>query len=373
MKPKLLLLACAICCAGFTLQCSAQHVRAFNNNVTDFLNAQGSSHGLFKATLIVGIEKGTSIGASYGLWKENSVLQYSLNTGFMWRFGHRFLGNYRTPTSTNDPRTRSQFVFMFSPMLTGHTKDEFVYQELEPFYLGTPNAVFCKFKYSLTFGTTFTISPRGTYNNVATIRNRAQQVFVGAVNIGKFNFTIYDDYFPFFTKKAQLGDNWDRYFTGGGFIRYRFNDQFTFHLYSEVYTGINRADQFLYPDIISYKQHGRKWFRKNYANQDPGQEFFNTSWFIGQLTYTSPQVISNSAGLYVPDMNVFIGTSAPWTMFSQEWIHSLISHDTLNCLQHHFFLPRSKVPGNLEAGGGNKFSTVMNSFFIGGGASYNIY
>ena len=127
MKPKFLPGACVVLCLVLSMQSSAQSVRAFNNNTTKFLSDQGKSHGLFKASLIIGIKKGTSIGASYGLWRENDVFQYSLNTGVMWRLGKRFLGNYRTPSLAKDPRTKSQLVFMFSPMLTGGWGD-YVYQ-----------------------------------------------------------------------------------------------------------------------------------------------------------------------------------------------------------------------------------------------------
>lgn len=357
----------------FSIKTNGQNVRAFNNNITKALSAQGTSHDLFKATAIFGIKKGASIGLSYGMWKENPTLQYSLNTGFMWRFGKGFLGNYRNALNLKDPRTKSQFVFMFTPMLTANfSKQDYVYQELEPFYLGTPNAVFSKYKSSLTLGTTFTISPRGTYKNVATIRNRAQQDFVISLNLKNLNLTVYDDYFPFFTKILELGDNWDRFFTGGGFIRYRFNDEFTFHLYSEVYTGINRANPFLYPDIISYNQRGKIWRQKNFANQDPGQEYFNSSWLIAQMNYTSPQVVGNNSGVYTPDFNFFIGSSAPWTMFSQNLVHSTIRYDATNNLKLHYFLPRTKVPGNLEAGGANWRRLNFNSLFLGGGIKYNV-
>jgi hypothetical protein len=193
-----------------------------------------------------------------------------------------------------------------------------------------------------------------------------------AVNLHNFNFTLYDDYFPVATEWLQLGDNWDRYFTGGGFIRYRFNNEFTFHLYSEVYTGINRANPFLYPDIISYTKRKRNWIRKNFANQDPGQEYFNSSWLIAALSYSAPAKVGASAGAYVPDFNVMLGSSAPWTMFSQNFIHKQIPYDSANHLQLHYFLNRSNVPGNLAAGGKNGFWQNVNSMFIGGGIESNI-
>lgn len=305
-----------------------QGIKAFNNNVTDALTRQGSSHEMFKLFMVGSLTQGMSVGASFGLWKEYPVLQYSLNTGCMWRLGRKFLGNYQNGAHPKDNRSKSQFVFMFSPMLTTRLSNKnFVYQELEPFYMGTANAVFSKFKYALTLGTTFTISPRGTYRNVATIRNRAQQDFMLSLNIAKFNFTMYDDYFPVFTQILQLGDNWDRFFTGGGFLRYRFNDEYTMHLYSEVYTGLNRSSSFLYPDIISYRKKGKRYKQKNFANQDPGQEYFNASWLIAKISYTSPQRPGNNPGIYTPDFNLSIGSAAYWTMFSQNFVHSLIHSD----------------------------------------------
>ncbi|MFT3822520.1 MAG: hypothetical protein QM731_01320 [Chitinophagaceae bacterium] len=348
-------------------------IRMFNNNVGPVLNNQSGAHNLFKATLVCGIKKGFSIGVGYGIWKDNPTLQYSLNTGLQWRVGRAFLSNYRNGTVPNDSRSRSQLVFTFSPMLSLNlSKGRYVYQELEPFYLGTPNAVYCDYKYSITLGTTFTTSPRGTYKNVATSRNRTQQDFMLAINLRNFNFTIYDDYFPVFSTFLQLGDNWDRFFTGGGFLRYRFNDHYTLHLYSEVYTGLNRANPFLAPDIISYRNKGRKWKLKNIANQNAKQEFFNSSWFIASLTYTGPQTPGNSSDVILPNFNVFVGSSAPWTMFSQNLIHSMIKYDDSNHLKLHYFLHRSNVPGNLEAGGNNNWQVNKNSIFFGGGVTSNI-
>jgi hypothetical protein len=368
---KKLLIVLFFCLIFQTLQC--QNLKAINNNIGRTLNSRNNSHGLFKSSLIFAFTKGFSVGASYGMWQENPTLQYSLNTGCMWRVGKGFLGNFRDGAYPHDSRSKSQFVFMFTPMLTTALSDrEFFYQELEPFYLGTPNAVFCKYKHSFTLGSTFTISPRGTYHNVSTVRNRAQQDFVIGLNLGNFNFTIYDDFFPFLTSKLQLGDNWDRFFTGGGFIRYRFSDEFTLHLYSEVYTGINRANAFLYPDVISYKRkRGGIWRQKNYANQDPGQEYFNSSWFIAKLSYSAPYSVADK-GVYVPDIDFMLGSSATWTMFSQNLVHNLIGYDPNNHLKLHYFLPRANVPGNLEAGGKHWYESAFKSLFLGGGVNYNI-
>lgn len=351
----------------------SQHIRSFNNNVSQVLSTQNNSHSLFKLTLFIAPQKGTSIGLGYGIWKENPSLQYSLNTAIQWRLGKGFLGNYRSGYFPKDSRTKSQLVCSFSPMFSVNmSKQKYVYQELEPFYLGTPNAVFSRFKYSLTLGSTFTISPRGTYHNVTTLRNRAQQDFMISLNLKNFNITIYDDYFPIFTDFLQLGDNWDRFFTGGGFIRYRFNDMFTFHLYSEVYTGINRANAFLRPDIISYKKRKSGLRQKNFANQDPGQEFFNSSWLIAKMTYSGPQTPGRASGVYLPSFDFLIGTSASWTTFSQDWIHNLICYDRKNKLRLHYFLPRSNIPGNLEAGGKNGWQINWRSLFLGGGFQTNI-
>jgi len=368
-------IASAFFCFLLSLSCHSvysQKIRTMNSYISETLNTQGSSHELFKLSLLSSVKKGTSVGFSFGMWKEYPVLQYSLNTGFMWRFGKGFLGNYRNGYQPDDNRTKGQLVFMFSPMLTTRLSNkDFVYQELEPFYLGTPNAVFSKFRHSLTLGTTFTISPRGTYKNVSTIRNRAQQDFLFSLNLKQFNFTLYDDYFPVFTDVLQLGDNWDRFFTGGGFVRYRFSDEVMMHVYSEVYTGINRSNAFLYPDIISYKNTKRGWRQKNYANQDPGQEYFNASWLIASLTYTNRKPVNNNQGIYLPDIRVFAGTSGSWTMFSQNIIHDKISYDKDNKMQLHYFLPRTNVPGNLEAGGSSRLRTLLNSSFLGAGTSYN--
>lgn len=349
-----------------------QKVLAVNNNLSDYLNRQGSFHELFKLSLTTSFRAGSSFGASYGMWKEGPVLQYGLNTGFMWRFGSRNLGNYLNALELGDRRSRNQFVFMFSPLLTTRlSKQNTAYQEIEPFYFQTPNAVFSKFKHSVTLGTTFTVSPRG-YKNVTTVRNRAQQVFVLGINVGDFNFTIYDDFFPILTKSLQLGDNWDRFFTGGGFVRYRFSPEVTLHIYSEVYTGINRANPFLYPDLIAYRKAGKKWVRKNMAYQDPGQEFFNDAWFSARISYTSVKPPEANRSYTVPNLDFFAGTSASWAMFSQNLVHSIINDDRENNLKHHFFLHRTNVPGNLKFGGKNWLNYGLNGNFIGVGTSTNI-
>lgn len=373
MSKKTRLAWVCILLAGFYPEPAAcQKIRALNNNVSSLLDLQGKAHDLVKFSIFSSPLKGTSVGFSYGLWREGPLLQYSLNTGFMWRLGKGFLGNYRNGAQPKDSRTRGQLVFMVSPILTTRLSNQnYVYQEIEPFYYGTPNAIFSRYKHSLSVGSTFTISPRGTYRNVTTIRNRAQQVFMIGLNVGQFNFTLYDDFFPVLTDKLQLGDNWDRFFTGGGFIRFRFNDQFTAHLYSEVYTGINRANLFLYPDLIGYRKKGRSWVRKNYAYQDPGQEYFNNAWFLFRLSYSSPQRQEVQSGFYVPDMDLLVGTSRPWTMFSQNWIHNMFKADKENDLKLHYFLPRTNVPGNLEAGSIKKWRNFYQSLFIGGGMSYN--
>ena len=368
-------LHCLLLSALFLLQdrANGQGIRSFNNNVHPVLSAQGNSHSLFKAQFIFGFKKGGSLGLSYGMWKEAPSLQYSLNTGIQWRFGKRFLGNYRDGANPTDNRSKSQLVFMLSPMLTANLGGgDYIYQEIEPFYLGTPNAVFSKYKYSVTLGTTFTTSPRGTYRNVSTLRNRTQQCFAFALNLKNFNFTLYDDYFPVATTWLQLGDNWDRFFTGGGFLRYRFSDEITLHVYSEVYTGVTRANAFLKPDVISYRYKSPRWKRKNYANQDPGQEYFNSSWFIAKITYTGPQTAGAQPGSYPPNFDLFLGTSAPWTMFSQNLIHSAIPADEKNNLKLHYFLNRSSVPGNLGAGGRNAFQLNIRSLFLGFGFHTNI-
>ena len=351
----------------------SQGVQAFNNgNATAILMGQDNNHALFKASVIIGTT-GSTIGIGYGIWKENPALQYSLNTCLQWRVGKSFLGNFRDAANPHDGRSRSQLVFMFSPMLTAHFGNSYyVYQELEPFYLGSANAVFSRYKYSATIGTTFTASPRGTDKNTATVRNRTQQVAMLSFNLKNLNITGYDDYMSVLTSWLQLGDNWDRYFTGGLFVRYRFNDQYTFHLYSEVYTGINRANPFTNPDVMSYKIRKKQWKLKNYANQDPGQEYFNSAWLVAKLTYAGIQPISNKAGIYKPGYEFYLGSNAPWTMFSQTSVHSMIRYDPSNNLKLHYFINRSNVPGNLDKGGTGWLTYNFYHLFFGAGLHYNM-
>lgn len=347
-KPFLTAICCVSLFTGY-----AQKIHTGGNNIDNMI-APTSAKGLFKTTFILTSKGALSFGLGYGIWQENPSLQYSLNSGIMFRIGKHFLGNYMNDKYPNDSRSKLQVNFVFTPMVTARLAgDMYVYQPLEPFYLGTPNTVYNRYKYSLTLGSSFVISPRGTYKNVYTTRNRTQQCAVVALNIKDFNFTMYDDYLPKITTWAQLGDNWDRYFTGGGFVRYRFSDELTAHLYSEVYTGINRANAFLNPDIISYTHRNGSEVRQNYANQDPGQEYFNASWFIGALSYT-PRPGSGQSYSQAPTTHLMVGITKPWTMFSQNLIHNLITYDPANDLHFHHFLNRNNVPGNYR-----KQSTII--------------
>jgi len=297
-------------------------------------------------------------------------MQYSISSGLQLRARKKFLGNYNNLNHPEDKRTKLQVNFLISPMVTFNLWSQYYhYQELEPFYFGTANPVFCRYKSSITIGTTFNLAPRGTYSNITTTRNRTQQLALLSLNIQDFNFTMYDDYLSKITQIGQIGDNWDRFFTGGGFVRYRFSNAFTMHIFSEVYTGINRANPFLSPDVISYqykyKKKFRKWVRKNFANEDPGQEYFNSSWFIVEGTYSANEGISAHGGAYLPSFDFFVGNSAPWSMFSQKFIHSLIHYDDSNNLRFHYFMHRTFVPGNLES------SNLFGSSFAGLGLRSN--
>lgn len=369
MGNRKILYAASILLFFFSGKAFSQHVRTFDNSdISSLLHSQGSTHHVFKLSLVAGFKKGLSIGLGYAIWDEHPFFQYSLNTAIQYRIGGRFLGNYYDIANLKDSRSHSQLVFTFSPLLTMNlTNRDFVYQEIEPFYLGTPNAVYSKYRNSVTIGSTFSISPRGTYKNIATVRNRSQQVFMLGLNIADFNFTVVDDYFPIATKFFQLGDNWDRYFTGGGFVRYRFNDNYTLHLYSEVYTGIVKPQAFMNQDIISYRKRRKgRWSLKNFANQNAGQEFLNSSWFIAKLTYSGNSNVA-AHNWNMPSFDFMLGSSAPWTMFSQNWVHSIIGYDETNHFKLHFFMNRANVPGNSNAGEEDSFKSAMNNLFFAGG------
>jgi len=82
------------------------------------------------------------------------------------------------------------------------------------------------------------------------------------------------------------------------------------HVFSEVYTGVNRANAFLYPDIISYQPKRNKWKLKNFTNQGAGQEFFNSASFIVKVNYTNTNQKPGNNGIYSPDMNFLISPAA---------------------------------------------------------------
>ena len=108
------------------------------------------------------------------------------------------------------------------------------------------------------------------------------------------------------------------------------------------------------------------------ANQDPGQEFFNYSWFFAKLSYSQDTRFNNDQRIYQPEYHFSIGTAASWTMFSQNWVHNMFSPDKANQLKLHYFLHRTNVPGNLQAGGSNAVNYIKNGIALGAGATYNI-
>lgn len=252
----------------------------------------------FQFSSYIFINGGTALSASFGYWKTTKYLQPATNISTILSIGKQHIGN----NSRNG--TKFQWNILFSPMLTStlnfKTPSKIgIPEEIMPLYLNNSSAIYSNYRSSFTMGTTFIATPKGFGRNYTTNRNRSQQVAFFQLKIGtkgdfsSFQANLIEDVGPQF-----LADKYDRYFTGGGSLQYRWK-QYKLKAISEVYTGTTKRDIFDYPDVVYPNEriglndkkrgflhslrrftHGGIIREKTYALQDASQVTYNTARMI---------------------------------------------------------------------------------------------
>lgn len=280
-----------------------------------------------------------NLSVAFGAWNNFRKFQPGSNLSATMNFGPWHLGN--NPTDKN----KLQLNLVLTPMLT-YALDKNVnlfYDEINPSYLGFATAVYSNYKNQITLGTSFVMGPKGRFKNINTPRNKSQQlIYLGikkslGVN-SNISLNVCEDYLGF-TDNAigeNLCDNRDRFYTGGGNVQFRLNNEFVFKYYSEVYTGISYPNVVAYPDLVISEDtigSNNKFIKKfagpkrflRVAFQDPGQHLLNTGRNVFALEYT-PHILPNTQ-LYqtisTPKVQLFIGTQeGNNNMWIQNAIHN---------------------------------------------------
>ncbi|HRH02357.1 MAG TPA: hypothetical protein PLN13_06310 [Bacteroidia bacterium] len=303
-----------------------------------------------------------SLGSAYKTSWWQASFNYSLNLNF----GRNNLGNTEKRKSNNTTFGRTLFTSAFSPLFTiRRGKNLFIkeenfrdryYDEINPMYFGNNTVIYNNFQNAFTIGTTFITSPRGTYENTTTPRNRTQQLIFLQVKLNNFQLNVSEDYLgitdnlPF----QALIDNRDRYYTGGGNVQFRIFGFMKLKFYSETYTGTSYPDYQDYPDLIypdeqpelrrkkhSFKDSSnfRSKIRKKYAYQDPGQRTYNNSrdffsfefnagamWYLQKTKMEQQKYLSgtNWRNLY-PKIEIYTGWYGGAVNGTQQhFIHNLM-------------------------------------------------
>lgn len=257
------------------------------------------------------------LSASFGAWKEMVAftdfrIQPAFNVSANMVVGQNNLGN------KNRYRNRLQFNIVASPLLTMGTGKRGLYEEIAPFYFGNSNSVYSNYKFSGTIGSNFVLMPQGVRRNIATFRNRTQQlIYIGLRipldSVKNIQLNIYEDFLGFTSTFQGLADNFDRFFTGGGNLQVRLHENVKVKFYSEIYTGNFSRDMYDFPDLyLPDKYLGRKTCRKflrrilteqhskkdttskekfksdmhpRYVAQEPGQKMFNNGRNFFELEF----------------------------------------------------------------------------------------
>lgn len=282
------------------------------------------AYSSFKISSYFLINGGCSLSGSFGYWKTFKYAQPAINVSVNLLYGRNHLGN------RDRYKSNWQLNTVISPILTFKmppyaTDKHGIYEEINPFYLGNSSSIYCNYRSSFTLGTSFVTMPKGKGKNIATSRNRSQQlVFINlrigakkqADSVRNFSFNLYEDFLGTDNAVGQaFADNWDRYYTGGGNLQYRFNNNYKFKVFSEIYTGTATRDGFDNPDIVFYQTEEDKKKKNNrenefgnnnkfvkffwgpvrdarYAAQESGQKKLNSGRFLAALEYT-PTANSN--------------------------------------------------------------------------------
>jgi hypothetical protein len=291
---------------------------------------------------------GAAISIGCGFWRKFEYVQPSFNTSFNVLLNRHHIGN------RDRIKTNWQINTIFSPMLTIGTGRGF-YEEINPFYMSSAGAVYNNYRYSMTLGTSFVTMPKGKGVNISTSRNRGQQLLYVQLRIGgkdtlkenalnSFVFNIYEDYFA--VTDNSIGqifvDNFDRFYTGGANIQFRFCQFYKIKVYSEIYTGTSQIDRFDYPDLVQLatkkdttmiyedigKESGWRFFagpkrKKRWVSQEAGQKMLNNGQTL--LTFEFPLSKYPSHLWNHPTGEVYFGTQGGnFNMWSQNMIHNAI-------------------------------------------------
>ena len=316
---------------------------------------------------------GTVLSASLGFWKRWEAVQVSSNLAVTAISGRNHLGN------RNRQNSRFQVTTVFSPLITLNlSKKSGIYEELPTVYMGYSSSMFANYRSSISIGSSFITMPRGKGINIGTSRNRSQQLIILQARIGSKNdsirnFSIHlaEDLFAFTNGILQpFADNWDRFYTGGAHISYRFNEQYKLRFYSEVYTGTISKDMIDNPDIIMDDEMiGGNFFggprrKRRLVAQEAGQSMFNNNRNFFNLQCTNP--------LTHFDYNFYAGAQGNrWGAWQQQLIH--------NAFKLNVVLKEGKPQEQLSDGKHRerlhhfKPYTHFTSLLLGAGSHFNLY
>lgn len=293
---------------------------------------RGRSGYMVSASCYLLFQGGGNFSLSAAMWQKFKYGQPSANLSWNLLFGKNHLGN------RNQYKTRFQSNVIFSPMMSFCTGDSVLQERVNVSYLGHLSSVYNYSSSAITVGTSFIASPKGYGDNVASSRNRSQQlIFVqlkGGWKAGKQRenaiINLYEDFLFTDGPFGQIfADNFDRFYTGGGSFHLRLTNELAITLYDEVYTGNSYKDQFDFPDLVkkdSAFQSGNKKRNSRYAYQDPGQYLFNEGRMLVNIEYTNYSLVNRC----YTKANLFIGGQGGNYMWVQNVIHNTQAIDKKN-------------------------------------------
>lgn len=375
MKKRITILLLTSVFFSFLQSPNAQEQKLCNNNFSFNLSANIFWHfyGHPEKHHLRQFYGGTVVSASVGFWKRWNAVQFSSNLSINAISGRNHLGN------RNRQNSRLQVTTVFTPLFTFNLAgaNKGIYEELPTVYMGYGSSIFANYRSSLTIGSSFITMPRGKGINIGTARNRSQQLIILQARIGgkdsirNFSIHLAEDLFAFTEGLLQpFADNWDRYYTGGAHIAYRFNQQYKLRFYSEVYTGTVSKDMIDNPDIIiDDKMIGGSFFggpkrKLRLAAQEAGQKMFNNNRNFFQLQFTNPFTHFD----YSAYLGVQGNTCGAW---QQQLIHNAFKlnivlkegrpQEELNYRKHRDRLHRFEP------------YTKFTSLLIGAGSNFNLY
>ena len=322
---------------------------------------------------------GFGFSAGIGFWSNYNQVQPGCNLSV------NLVGSKANVGNRDRYLTNWQLNTVLTPMLTfGVGGGRGLYQEINPFYFGTAGAVYANYRYSVTVGSNFVVMPRGVGDNIATARNRTQQLIYlglrGGTDQWDLNLNIYEDFFGTDNAALQgLADNFDRFYTGGGNLQFR-TSSYKIKQYADIYTGNFPRDLFDSPDLYHLYENdlnrcpddwigvGKARRHPRYVAQDPGQKLFNKGRNIIVVEW-SPGALQQMA--FQPSLQAYIGWQGGLNqMIAQNLIHNTIKINKVN--------PRVEHPDELQTNPAlqerlHHFypATQRGRFVVGGGLLLN--